>query len=729
MKKILILVAILISGVISASAQQKSQSPLEPGDYSWMSQIRGEHPRMFITKDDIPYMRKAAETFEKETFLKSKKRADALLDKEIVFENPLAKTGESNGNRFYGYYACDAALMWLLTEDQKYLELTKNILSKLIPYYQQRVDNDLNIEWYAMTQVCAMCAYDWIYNDLTPGERETFGRPLYNVMYDIAWHGPGIRKSRARENVSDYRSGCYGVAVLPWFIGLTFWNEGYDDRYCEDMLRRGYDYLQKMVDFRAQMLGTKGGGASGVPWYCLAYYPYSEYNLIYTFRSAMGIDISEKMDYMIGYLNYTDWIRLPGNQEYGFGDSSHYKCNLPVAYLNAHVNELANIFGERHPEILPVAARLAVTYNQRRDWDPIPFMRLMHRIDPLSGVDASSSQTQTEPNMPKSMYFDTMGQLYMRSGVGDDDTYAMFVIGGIPEQHKHYDNNHFTIFKKGYRALDSGTRPEPGLHLPYYYCRTVAHNCVTVYMPGETFKKYWGSPASCEDPTLGQPNDGGQCSILGSVLLAHEETDDYVYIASDAENCYHKDKVDGMVREVVWCPPDVFVIFDRVVTDKPEYQKAWLYHTAAEPMMNGKLEFSEVSQGGKSICRTLFPKNAKVEKIGGPGKQFWCDGRNWPLPVLTPDDYGYASRGNVPPNDWPLVGQWRVEVKPGKASRYDYFMHMIQVGDESLETLPKTRTFDDKTSVGVKFDYNGKHYRIAFIKDAENGCEIKVTQK
>ena len=111
MKKILILVAILISGVISASAQQKSQSPLEPGDYSWMSQIRGEHPRMFITKDDIPYMRKAAETFEKETFLKSKKRADALLDKEIVFENPLAKTGESNGNRFYGYYACDAALM------------------------------------------------------------------------------------------------------------------------------------------------------------------------------------------------------------------------------------------------------------------------------------------------------------------------------------------------------------------------------------------------------------------------------------------------------------------------------------------------------------------------------------------------------------------------------------------------------------------------------------------
>ena len=726
MKKILILITLLVMAV-PADAQSVEVSPLPAKDYSWMSQIRNEHPRMFITKDDIPHMRKAAETFEKETFLKSRKRADALLGKDIVFEDPLARTGEGNGNRFYGYYACDAALMWLLTEDAKYLELTKNILGKLIPYYQLRVDNNLNIEWYAMTQVCAMCAYDWIYNDLSPEERESFGRPLYNAMCGIAWHGPGIRKSRHRENVSDFRSGCYGVSVLPWYIGLTFWKEGFDDKYCEDMLRRGYDYLQQMVEFRAEMLGTKGGGASGVPWYCLAYYPYSEYNLIYTFRSAMGIDISDKMDYMIGYLNYTDWIRLPGNLEYGFGDSSHYKCKLPVAYLNAHVHELANIFGERYPETLPVAARLAVTYDQKRDWDPIPFMRLMHRIDPLSSVKASAGPA--EQKAPKSMYFDTMGQLYMRSGVGDDDTYAMFVSGGIPEQHKHYDNNHFIIFKHGYRALDSGTRPEPGLHLPYYYARTVAHNCVTIYMPGETFKKYWGTPASCEDPSLAHPNDGGQCNILGSVLLAHKETDDYVYIASDATPSYNADKADLVMRELVWCAPDVFVVFDRVTSDKAEYVKSWLYHTAAEPMMNGLSEFSETSQGGKSICRTLFPKNAVVERIGGPGKQFWCDGRNWPLPVLTPDDYGYASRGNVPPDDWPMVGQWRVEVRPGKAQKADYFMHIIQVGDETLKALPKTKTFENEQTIGVKFMYNGKRYRLSFDKTKDYGCEIKVTSK
>lgn len=726
MKRLLFLIAVMMTGVISASAGQKSESPLAPDDYSWMSQIRGEHPRMFITKDDIPHVRNAAQTYASKTFLAVKKRADALIGKDIVFENPLQKTGEGGENRMYGYYACDAALMWLLTSDTTYLDLTKDILEKLTSYYKLRVDNNLNIEWYALSQVCAMCAWDWIYNDLTPQERVSYGKPLYEVMCRIAWHGPGKRPARFRENVSDPHSGCYGVAVLPWFIGLTFCNEGYDDAFCESMLRQGYGYLQKMVAFRAEMLGTKGGGASGVPWYCLAWYPYAEYNLIYTFRSAMGMDISPKMDYMLGYLNYIDWIRLPGNREYGFGDTNHYKANLPTAYLNAHVHALADIFGERHPQVVPLAASLAGMYDQMRQWDPMPFMRLLHRVD-ISSVQPEAQSPAAE--QPKSMYFDTMGQLYMRSGKGDDDTYALFVTGGVPKQHKHYDNNHFIIYKNGYRALDSGTRPEPGWHLPYYYARTVAHNCVTVYMPEETFPKYWGGPAACEDKTLKQPNDGGQCSILGSVLLAHEETQDYVYVASDASDCYHADKVDQMVREMVWCCPDIFVIFDRVSSDKAEYQKAWLYHTAAEPVMNGKLEFSETSQGGKSICCTLFPKNAVIEKIGGPGKQFWCDGRNWPIPELTPEDYGYANRANTPDDDWPLVGQWRVEVKPGKASRYDYFMHIIQVGDESLKALPKTRTFDNREEIGVEFKYDGKKYRIAFIKDAENGCDIKVNGK
>lgn len=714
---------VFLMAVLLPQSLCSAEAPLKEKDYSWMEDIRTEHPRLFLTKDDIPQIRKAAFSFEKNTYDAMKKRADDLIGKPIVFEDPLTPTGEGKPNRLYGNYAADAAMMWLITQNPKYLTLAKDILRELTKYYQLRVDNNLNIEWYALSQICALCAYDWIYNDLPAYEKVSFGKALYEAMCGIAWHGPGIRKARFRENVSDHQSGCYGVAVLPWYIGLTFWKEGFDDAFCEQMVRNGYDLHQKMTAFRAEMLGEKGGGASGVPWYCLGVYPYAEYDFIYTFNSATGRDVSEDLSYMMGYLNYMDWIRLPGNKEYGFGDASHYSCGLPHQYMNGHVWEIANFYGKKHPEILPVAARLLSKFTVPRAMDPIPFIRLLHKVNPMEEVDETVS---AEPTGSKAMYFDTMGQLYMRSGVEDDDTYVLFVSGGVPKQHKHYDNNHFIIYKHGYRALDSGTRPEPGWHLPYYYCRTVAHNCVTIHMPDEVLPKYWGGPSAVEEKNLPMPNDGGQNDILASEIVAFEETDDYVYVASDATKAYHADKADLVMREFIWCVPDVFVVFDRVVSDKAEYSKRWLYHTAAEPVIKGGIEFTEKSQGGKSICRTLFPQDAVVEKIGGPGKQFWSDGRNWPIPEMTPEDYGYANRANVPSNEHPLVGQWRVEVKPGTERENDMFMHIIQVGDESLKSLPKTKTFEDAETIGVEFKYAGKKYRIAFDRNASYGCDIKV---
>ena len=720
LRRAAIFVFLLGAQIISA------QSPLPAGDYSWMSYIRQEHPRMFLTKEDIPQIRETASSFEKNTFQNMKERADVLVGKPVVFpDDPLTPTGEGKENRHFGYYASDAAMLWLITQDPTYLNLAKDILVELTKYYQFRVEHDLNIEWYAMTQICALCAYDWIYNDLLPEERISIGKPLYEVLCDVAWHGPGIRKKRFRENTSDHTTGAYGVSVLPWYIGLTFWKEGFDDAFCESMVRSGYDFHQKLVSYRAEILGKNGGGASGVPAYSLAVYPYTEYDFMYTYKSATGIDIAPKMEYMIGYLNYIDWVRLPGNKEYGYGDCSHFDCSLPHQHMNLHVWEIANLFGETHPEILPVASRLIKMFPSYRKMENIPFLRLLHKINPLDHAIADEAVTPQS----KSMYFDTMGQLYMRSGVGDNDTYLLFVSGGNVSQHKHYDNNNFIIYKNGYRALDSGTRPEPGWHLPYYYARTVAHNCVTIDMPGEKFKKYWGGPSAVEEKNLEHPNDGGQCNVLGSKVLKHEETADYVYVASDATESYHQDKAELVMRELVWCAPDVFVVFDRVVSDKVEYAKRWLYHMAAEPRMKGKLEFSEVSQGGKSICRTLFPKDAEIVKVGGPGKQFWSDYRNWEIPELTPEDYGYVKRSTIPSNEHPLVGQWRVEVLPGKMREKDFFMHIIQVGDENLEGLPKTRTFENAGVIGVEFKYNGKKYRLEFDKTKNHGCTITVTNR
>jgi heparin/heparan-sulfate lyase len=406
-----------------------------------------------------------------------------------------------------------------------------------------------------------------------------------------------------------------------------------------------------------------------------------------------------------------DWCRLPGNKEFGAGDSFHNNNLLPKD-IPTHIKEIANLFGRNHPKVLDWASELVALYNKGYNPMRMTFMPLLHNFN-------FTLDEYTEPAKHKSCvtHFESLGQIIMRTGRGDNDTYAMFMTGRSNDQHQHFDINNFTIYKHGYRALDSGTRPQPGLHLSHYYARTVAHNCITIRMPGEEMPHYWGGAAKEEDENTPFPNDGGQRVRNKGKLLALNESDDYVYIASDATEAYHEDKAEQVVREFVWLKPDIFVIYDRVVSDKAEYPKRWLYHIASEPIMNGKMEFSEVSQGGKSICRTLLPKKAKLELVGGEGKQFWSEGRNWPIPDM---HKSWLKNTN------PLMGQWRVEVSPKKAATRDHFLHIVQVGDKNLAALPKTKCEESKESATLSFDYEGQHYSLTFDKRANYGCKIKI---
>lgn len=331
--------------------------------------VRLTHPRMFFNQKDISTIRRVAEGRESQLYEAMKKRVDQLIGLAIEFPNPLAATGESNTNHEYGFRVAEAALLYLLTEDRKYLDFTKTLLKEITDYYQLRVDNNLNIAWYVYSQICTLCAYDWVYNDLTEAERESLGRPLYKAMYDIAWHGSGIRPSRYRENTGNYKSGCYGTSVLPWYLSLAFYGDGIDDKACADMFDSGYKFHKQMADFRREMAGEKGGGASACAQYALGYYPLADFNFLYTYRSATGVDLSEEMDYVLKYLSYIDWVRLPDNREYGFGDVHHYNSLLPHRDINYHINEIVNLYGKKHPEVMSVGARLLTQFTAKRNID------------------------------------------------------------------------------------------------------------------------------------------------------------------------------------------------------------------------------------------------------------------------------------------------------------------------------------------------------------------------
>jgi hypothetical protein len=51
-----------------------------------------------------------------------------------------------------------------------------------------------------------------------------------------------------------------------------------------------------------------------------------------------------------------------------------------------------------------------------------------------------------------------MGRVFVRSGSGPDDTYAMFACGGIADPHRHADAAHLTIYRQDFLGLGTGAR-------------------------------------------------------------------------------------------------------------------------------------------------------------------------------------------------------------------------------------------------------------------------------
>jgi hypothetical protein len=87
-----------------------------------------------------------------------------------------------------------------------------------------------------------------------------------------------------------------------------------------------------------------------------------------------------------------------------------------------------------------------------------------------------------------------------------------------------------------------------------------------------------------------------------------------------------------------------------------------------EPLVRGNA--TTVSHGGRLINTTLLPeaKNLAIAKAGGPGKEFFVCGENFPnQPNEGEDSNDYEG------------GAWRIEVSPRKASGTDYFLNVMQV--------------------------------------------------
>ena len=94
----------------------------------------------------------------------------------------------------------------------------------------------------------------------------------------------------------------------------------------------------------------------------------------------------------------------------------------------------------------------------------------------------------------------------------------------------------------------------------------------------------------------------------------------------------------------------------------------------------------------------------KIEKVGGPGKEFWVFGTNYPNAAL-PNRPDVANER----------GEWRVEVSPLMPQAENYFLNVMQVADNNRETLNDVKRLDGSRLIGVQV----ADRIVTFSKDSE----------
>ena len=207
-------------------------------------------------------------------------------------------------------------------------------------------------------------------------------------------------------------------------------------------------------------------------------------------------------------------------------------------------------------------------------------------------------------------------------------------------------------------------------------------------------------------------------------------TPEYSYLKGDITKAYTS-KVEDVRRSFVFLNldnethPAALIVFDHIVSADPSFRKYWLIHSIEEPR-TGATDFTVArtkdGDTGKLHCNVLLPEkdDVNVEKIGGPGKEFWVFGENYPNAATTRPD---------PCNE---RGEWRVEVTPKNPAKENVFLNVMQMTDNSQEELPVVR-IDGEDVVGasiadrvVVFSRDGKTLDGKVVFEIPSSCPASV---
>ncbi|MFH1917274.1 MAG: hypothetical protein ABIJ21_08495 [Nanoarchaeota archaeon] len=317
-------------------------------------------------------------------------------------------------------------------------------------------------------------------------------------------------------------------------------------------------------------------------------------------------------------------------------------------------------------------------------------------------------------------------------------------------------------------------------YITNWFRRGISRNTLLVYDPEESYGNYVSGGQN-----LPYGNDGGECFTCGDLALGaqkypiatgyglpvrytgelsrYDDQSAYMYIrGSDAKYAFSPGKVNEWTREFVYLRPDVFVVFDRVDA-QATLQKKLLFHPSGRPVLDGSETIALGSQYGgvfestdstswqaergnsKLFAKTILPESPKISRIGGANAynnefvqsrfsidpigydvrgdsyEWWYDNHNNPPTPVFDFQQGwnayYTDQERLTRNDDPVTpaGDWRIEVEYPQSQQHELFLHVLwATANTASEMLPTQRITSEELE-GVLID---NRQAVIFTKES-----------
>ncbi len=655
-----------------------------------------KHPRLFVSPGALPALRARAKGPLSQIYQQHVKR-----DSEAPLDEKRLRFTLSNSN-FLIARALSLLVCWKVEGEESYRRKAFTLARAIADDVKGKTRRDTRIRLQTLAIL-----YDWLFDALTAKERVALRSSLVEAYRNEA--------GSIDSNNEGFVSGHAHFTVASRLIAALSLCDGSGE--FEREVERSSERWSQFVAV-ARWVAIDGGHHLG--WRYGRSYAARLAWVTEALTTALGKDRFEAEKAWLSQLGYHLAYGLRPDYTYLRSGDTHRGIHVNLEEDLVLLGILSSRYKDSH---LAWFAQRIVEFCAKSGVVPsAQFVYALLFSDP-------SIPSRPPGDLPPVRAFARAGNYVMRTGWDESDTVVLFrAMPWYHFNHEHRDFGSFLIYHRGGLAIQGGLymggdndSHYGGSHLRNYAWRTVAHNTITVFDPTERFCAPAGKGHErCEGDNRWS-NDGGQKirspfnddvrvpsfqprdvaeiedpRFAQGKVTAHEDADEFTLIVADGTQAYRGDKVRLFERRFLflkrakgWKHP-VVVIFDRVISRKPELKKTWNLHTVQVPQQEGRVfivtnstrvrmsgDVREKSAdhwnqySGKLHVETLLPSDATLQFVGGEGKEFWVDGVNYPARVRDIDRI-------VEP------GIGRIEVSPNHPNTEDFFLHVLsptELGD------------------------------------------------